>query len=325
MPTIAHPEIAIECHPGYLAEGDWEALAQCGFNRYSLGIQDFDEHVLKAVNRRPSLLLVEEIMHLLREQGATVNMDLLFGLPYQTPNSFARAAEQAANLHPDRIVTFSYGHVPWVHKRQLILEKLGLPQDDDKQEMYRRAAEVLHTAGYRSIGMDHFVLPTDELSVALETKQLHRNFQGYCTRRTTGQVYAFGVTAISQLQTAYAQNGRDIQEYIRCIEAGKPYTYRGYELTTQEQMVREVIEQMMCNYHFSWSEIAARLGCTPAEVKAATNYDEQKLKEMEADGLIQLSEDSISMTQTGSPFVRNVVATLDPLMEHTDKKFSKPI
>lgn len=325
MPTIAQPEIAIECHPGYLAEGDWEALAQCGFNRYSLGIQDFDEHVLKAVNRRPSLLPVEEIMHLLREQGATVNMDLLFGLPYQTPDSFAQAAEQAANLHPDRIVTFSYGHVPWVHKRQLILEKLGLPQDEDKQEMYRRAAEVLHTAGYRSIGMDHFVLPTDELSVALETKQLHRNFQGYCTRRTTGQVYAFGVTAISQLQTAYAQNGRDIQEYIRCIEAGKPYTYRGYELTTQEQMVREVIEQMMCNYHFSWSEIAARLGCTPTEVKAATNYDEQKLKEMEADGLIQLSEDSISMTQTGSPFVRNVVATLDPLMAHTDKKFSKPI
>jgi len=173
--------------------------------------------------------------------------------------------------------------------------------------------------------MDHFVLPTDELSVALETKQLHRNFQGYCTRRTTGQVYAFGVTAISQLQTAYAQNGRDIEAYIRCIEAGKPYTYRGYELTTQEQIVREVIEQMMCNYHFSWSEIAARLGCTPAEVKAATNYDEQKLKEMEADGLIQLSEDSISMTQTGSPFVRNVVATLDPLMAHTDKKFSKPI
>ena len=130
--------------------------------------------------------------------------------------------------------------------------------------------------------------------MALETKQLHRNFQGYCTRRTTGQVYAFGVTAISQLQTAYAQNGRDIQEYIRCIEAGKPYTYRGYELTTQEQMVREVIEQMMCNYHFSWSEIAARLGCTPAEVKAATNYDEQKLKEMEADGLIPVSYTHLS-------------------------------
>ncbi len=325
MPAIENPEIAIECHPGYLTASNWEELGRCGFTRYSLGVQDFDLRVLKAVNRRPPLMPISEIMDMLRAQGATINMDLLFGLPLQTPESFAQAAQQAAALHPDRVVTFSYGHVPWVHKRQLVLEKLGLPKDADKQEMYRKAADVFHAAGYRSIGMDHFVLPTDELSIALDTRQLHRNFQGYCTRRTTGQVYAFGVTAISQLETAYAQNGRDIQAYIDTIRQGKLYTRRGYQLTRQEQIVREVIEQMMCNYHLSWSEIAGRIGITPAEVKAATNYDEAKLREMEADGLILLSDDVVAMTSIGSPFVRNVVATLDPLMQHTDKKFSKPV
>lgn len=325
MPVIDQPEIAIECHPGYLTENDWRALSKCGFTRYSLGIQDFNTEVLKAVNRRPSLIPVSDIMAILTASGATVNMDLLFGLPLQTPQSFERSAEQAAALRPHRLVTFSYGHVPWVHKRQLILERLGLPKDDDKQEMYRRAADIFQAAGYRSIGMDHFVLPTDELSVALDTKQLHRNFQGYCTRRTTGQVYAFGVTAISQLGTAYAQNGRDIKEYIDTIESGTLYTRRGYRLTLQQQMVREVIEQMMCNYHLSWSEVAARLGVTPDEVKAATHYDAAKLHEMMTDGLVCLTDDTIGMTDLGSPFVRNVVAALDPLMVNNDRKFSKPV
>lgn len=325
MPVIDKPEIAIECHPGYLTIEDWEQLVQCGFTRYSLGIQDFDERVLKAVNRRPSLLPVGEIVSLLRESGASINMDLLYGLPYQTPLSFEKTAEQAANLRPDRLVTFSYGHVPWVHKRQQILEKLGLPAGDDKQEMYSRAANVLHQAGYQGIGMDHFVLPDDELNIALKNKQLHRNFQGYCTLRTTGQVYAFGVTGISQLGTAYAQNGRDIRTYIDTIHDNRLYVERGYALSRQEQIVREVIEAMMCNYHFSWSEIAARLSVSVDEVKGAVNYNLDKLKEMEADGLLVLGEDALSMTEFGSPFVRNVVAALDPLMINSEKKFSKPI
>ena len=325
LPVIDRPEIAIECHPGYLTAYDWQKLIECGFTRYSLGIQDFDERVLKAVNRRPSLLPIEEILHLLRSSGATVNLDFLFGLPYQTPLSFQHAIERGAELQPERLVTFSYGHVPWVHKRQLILEKYGLPTSQTKQEMYQRAAEVLHGAGYRSIGLDHFVLPDDELSIALDTKCLHRNFQGYCTQRTTGQVYAFGVTGISQLGSAYAQNGRDIPAYIDEIESGRPNVCRGYILTRRQQIVREVIEAMMCNYYISWSEIARRLSLTPKEVKAAVNYDEEHLRKMAADGIIDYTPDAISMTSEGSPFVRNVVAILDPLMLNTTKKFSKPI
>ncbi|MCI6161385.1 MAG: oxygen-independent coproporphyrinogen III oxidase [Prevotellaceae bacterium] len=325
LPTIDRPEIAIECHPGYLTATDWEQLVGCGFSRFSIGVQDFDEKVLQTVNRRPPLVPVNDILDIVRGAGAAVNMDFLFGLPHQTPASFQRTIEKAADLHPERLVTFSYGHVPWVHKRQLFLEQAGLPSDSDKQAMFGRAAETLRRAGYRGIGMDHFVLPDDELSIALDTKRLHRNFQGYCTLRTTGQVYAFGVTAISQLESAYAQNGKDIAAYIDALESDNLYVSRGYALSRQEQIVREVIESMMCNYHIDWNETAERLKIGVGDVKAAINNCAGTLEEMQQDGLIHLTDHSISMTSAGSPFVRNVVAALDPLMVHSTKKYSKPL
>ena len=229
-------------------------------------------------------------------------------------------------MQPDRLVTFSYGHVPWVHKRQLILEKLGLPTADVKQEMMTRAINVLHSAGYRSIGMDHFVRPNDELSVALDSKQLHRNFQGYCTLRTTGQVYAFGVTGISQLGNAYAQNGRNITKYIDSIlNDNKLDIERGYILSSQEQVVREVIETMMCNNEIEWNKLSKELNLSVESIQSNLNYDVAKLQEMANDGLITMTEQGISMTTSGSPFVRNVVALLDPLMKNNNKQYSKPI
>ena len=196
-PTIANPEIAIECHPGYLSEHDWQELTACGFTRYSIGIQDLKEEVLKSVNRRPSLLPLQEILQILRASGATVNFDFIYGLPLQSVDSFRKTIEQASALRPDRLVTFSYAHLPKLFPRQQILDRMGLPATEEKNRMYETASEILRKAGYQSIGLDHFVLPDDELYTALQTGRLHRNFQGYCTRRTTAQVYAFGVTAIS--------------------------------------------------------------------------------------------------------------------------------
>ena len=190
--------------------------------------------------------------------------------------------------------------------------------------MYRRAADILHGEGYRSIGMDHFVLPSDELSIALDEGRLRRNFQGYCTLRTTAQVYALGVTGISQLGTAYAQNGRDITEYIDTLSAGQLYTERGYLLSPREQIVREVIETLMCNYRLRWSEVAERLGTTTEETMQAVVYDRDKLHQMASDGLINLTPEGIELP-IGSPYVRNVAASLDPLMQQTDKRFSKPV
>lgn len=323
--TIDRPEIAIECHPGYLDEADWHELVACGFNRFSIGVQDLDDDVLRTVNRRPSLLPLDTIFHILREAGASINLDFLYGLPGQSPESFARNMEVAAALRPDRLVTFSYGHVPWVHKRQLALERAGLPADTDKRQMALRAERILHEAGYRSIGMDHFVLPTDELSLALDNRQLRRNFQGYCTQRTTAQVYALGVTGISQLTAAYAQNGHDIAAYVDNMEHGRLDIRRGYALTRQDQLVREVVESLMCNYHADWSDIARRMHATPDELRRALHWDEARLRDMERDGLLTLTDDSLTMTTHGSPFVRNVVAALDPLMVNTTRRFSKPV
>ena len=323
--TIAKPEIAIECHPGYLTKEDWQGLVEARFNRFSIGVQDFNLEVLKLVNRTPSELPMEDIMQILRSSGASINMDFLFGLPLQTADSFLHTIEKAAELHPDRVTTFSYGHCPWIFKRQMILEKAGLPSADEKALMFQRAKEVLHVAGYQSVGLDHFVLPSDELAEAVTTHRLHRNFQGYCTRRTTGQVYAFGVTGISQLETAYAQNTKSIEEYVSDVLAGKLTIRKGYQLTQQEQIAREVIETLMCNYHIDWTQLAEELSLTVDEVKAAIHYDEPRLREMEADGILHFTTNTLEITGEGNPFVRTVAATLDPMMVNTDKKFSKPI
>ncbi len=323
--TIERPEIAVECHPGYLYANDWQTLIDAGFNRMSIGVQDLDESVLKLVNRYPSAMPLEEIFSILRATGISINLDYLYGLPAQTPESFARSIAHAVELRPDRLVTFSYGHVPWVHKRQLILEKAGLPADGDKQQMAVRAAEILHAAGYCSIGIDHFVLPDDELNTALITHQLHRNFQGYCTLRTTGQVYALGVTGISQLSTAYAQNGRDINAYCERLENGQLYIQRGYRLTERDRIVREVVESLMCNYQADWAHLASHLRISIEQLRSTLHWDEVRLRQMQADGLLTLTPDRLTMSTVGSPFVRNVVASLDPLMVNTTKQFSKPI
>lgn len=325
FPVIDRPEIAIECHPGYLTENDWVALTECGFTRYSLGVQDFRDEVLKTSGRRPSLLPMEEILQILRGSGATVNMDFIYGLPKQSIESFRETMRQAAALRPDRLVTFAYAHLPMIFPRQKVLDKAGLPADEEKNGMFEEASRILQEAGYVPVGLDHFVLPEDELAQALAQGRLHRNFQGYCTRRTTAQVYAFGVTGISQLDDIYAQNGRDIQEYISTINEGKLYTSRGYRLSAQEKIVREVIEALMCNYQLHWPDLAERLGLTVEEVRQACHYDEGQMREMATDGILTLDGEYLYINTDGRPLVRCVAAALDPLMVNTDKKFSKPI
>jgi len=268
---------------------------------------------------------VADIMTILRKAGASVNMDFLYGLPHQTVESFTRSIEKAVELQPDRLVTFSYAHVPWAFPRQKVLEQYGLPQGEVKSQMFEAAREVLCNASYQPIGLDHFVREDDELSIALKNGQLHRNFQGYCTRRTTGQVYAFGVTGISQLGTAYIQNTKSIPEYIEQLDNGHLPVAKGYALNKDEQITREVIEMLMCNYTIRWKELAQRLSLSVEAIKQATAYDEQRLQEFAQDGLITWDADHICMTSEGKLFVRNVAASLDKLMLKTDKSFSKPV
>jgi oxygen-independent coproporphyrinogen-3 oxidase len=254
-------EIAMECSPAYLDYSHIDQLAEMGFNRISLGIQDFREDVLKVVNREAPRHPVKEIVAYLRAKGFRgINLDFIYGLPLQTPESFRKTIEQAIEIRPDRIVTFSYAHVPWVKAAQKQLEVIGLPDATDKMNLFLQATEQLTLAGYCPIGIDHFTLPEDDLTKAFTNKQLHRNFQGYCTLETTGQVYAFGASSISQLWGAYAQNVKDIVKYMEMVEETGSAIERGYRLSKNEQIVRAVINSIMCNGLLDIDEMAAAFG-----------------------------------------------------------------
>jgi len=325
--TIDQPEIAIECNPAYLTFDQMDGLKKAGFKRYSLGIQDFDTHVLKAVNREKPGMPVKEIMDYLKDGDpeVAVNLDFIYGLPLQSAGSFANAIEKAIELRPDRLVTFSYAHVPWVSPIQKKLDKVGLPESDEKMKMFENGTRLLTESGYQAIGFDHFALENDELTQAYQNKKLHRNFQGYCTRRTTGQVYALGVTSISQLSNVYAQNTKKLSDYIEQAEKGEIPTLKGYRLTKDQMVIREVINELMCNEQIVWSEIGERFKMSGEEVKKSVIYDTVKLKEFESDGLIKLSDDKLEMTDEGLILIRNVAASLDPLLIETTKTFSKSV
>ncbi len=322
-PTIARPEIAVECHPGYLEASDWESLAAARFNRVSVGIQDFRPEVLKAVNRRPPLLAPETIMELLRSHALSVNLDLMYGLPLQTEATFTETIERAIALRPDRLVTFPYAHVPWVNPAQKRLEKLGLPDAEQRVAMFTAATGLLLAAGYKQVGLDHFVLPGDELWEAYQTRSLHRNFQGYCTRATTGQVYAFGVTAISQLHGAYLQNSKEIAQYIEKAEQGQFLPEKSYFLTRKEIAIRSVITHLMCNYEVNWALCTHGTEMDPDGLKAATAYNAERFAEFERDGLIIATPYGFRITPQGVPFTRVIAAALDPDMKTQTNAYSK--
>ena len=325
--TIENPEIAVECNPAYMTFEQMDGLKKAGFKRFSLGIQDFDRGVLKTVNREEPQMPTGEIMAYLRDGDpeVAVNLDFIYGLPGQTAQSFAQAIEKAIELKPDRLVTFSYAHVPWVSHIQKKLEKAGLPESGEKMKMFENGFDLLTGSGYQAIGLDHFALEGDELSQAYRNKTLHRNFQGYCTRRTTGQVYAIGVTSISQLNAVYAQNTKSIDEYVESAGKGEIPTFKGYRLTDEQIVIREVISELMCNERIVWSEIGKRFSKSGDEIRNTVVYDMAKLKEFEADGIIRISDDKIEVTEEGLILIRNVAASFDPLLIRTTKSFSKSV
>jgi oxygen-independent coproporphyrinogen-3 oxidase len=322
----AGAEIAIECNPAYLDHDYIDTLKNEGFNRFSLGIQDFNEKVLDTVNRDKPAIPVKELADYIRKDGkAAVNLDFIYGLPYQDEESFKNTIHKAIEIDPDRLVTFSYAHVPWFKKSQQKLEEHGLPSAEKKLRLFEGAFEELTAAGYEAIGLDHFAKPDDELTVALNNKKLHRNFQGYCTRETTGQVYAFGTSAISQLDDAYIQNTKDVKEYVGKMNQNSFAHEKVYLVTEEEQVLREVINEIMCNRVLPWKTIESRTGKPADEIKKLTAINDQKLQQFLNDGLISLDGDHLTVTDKGRFFIRNIAAAYDPLVENTDKKFSKSI
>lgn len=321
--TIEKAEIAIEAHPGYMREKQWNDLCESGFNRISVGVQDLDLKVLATVKRKPSIMPLKDIIDILHVKDTSVNFDFIYGLPYQTTDGFRKSIKEALNAFPERIVLFSYAHVPWVNELQLKLEKHGLPIEETKDNIYQTAFKEIISSGYKSIGLDHFVKEEDDLYTALQEGNLHRNFQGYCTRKTTGQVYAFGVSGISQLNTAYSQNTKNINEYIQKINVGALPITKGYVLSKQERVVREVVNAIMCNERINWDEKTKELNLDK-NIKEYTTYSKEIIDDMIMDGIIEENEQEMKVSEKGVPFIRNIVASLDPMMKNTDKKYSKP-
>ncbi len=325
--VTAAAEIAIETNPAYLDEAYLDTLLGVGFNRFSFGIQDFDPQVLRNVNREASKLPVDQLIAMVRDGNpeAAVNLDFIYGLPGQDEQTFRRTMEQAAALQPDRLVTFSYAHVPWLKKHQQILEKRGLPGPAEKTAMFLSGYDALTSAGYKPIGLDHFVQPDDELYRALENRELHRNFQGYCTRKTTGQVYAFGITAISQLEKAYVQNTKSIDTYIEQLSRRILPVEKGLRVSGEQVVIREVITRLMCNKALDWNALSHELQMEPATLQGILKDDPEQLKEMEADGLLHLTDGGLKVTETGALFIRNIAALFDPAYQQQVNKYSKSL
>lgn len=321
-----HAEIAMECNPAWLQLEDIDRLADMGFNRLSLGIQDFDEKVLKLVNRQPSNHKVQHLVDRMRGNNMKgVNIDLVYGLPGQTEASFGDTIRQAIAIAPDRLVTFSYAHVPWVKAAQKTLEQIGLPEPQEKLAMFAKAYNLLTRNGYTAIGMDHYARPHDELAVALQNRKLHRNFQGYCTQKTTGQVYAFGATAISQLDGGYYQNAKDANAYIRAVEQNGFATQKGYELTNPDRIRRKVINELMCNGFLDFDELADGFGITADELKSTVGYDAENLQPFVDDGLILRDRNILRLGENGFLVVRNIAMAFDPLLPQGKGKYSKTV
>ena len=322
----ANPEIAIECSPAYLTMEDIDRLAAIGFNRVSMGIQDFNPEVLKAINRRPPKFPIEQVMERLRKNNFKgINLDLVYGLPLQTLESFKENVEKAIALSPDRIVTFSYAHVPWVNSNQTKMDETCMTGPEEKLQMLLAGYEIMTNNGYEAIGMDHFAKPTDDLAIAKHSRKLHRNFQGYCTRETTGQVYAFGTSSISQLWGTYAQNIKNLNQYMDAIELNGLAIDRGYSMSVEETVIREVINELMCNGYLDFDAMALRLKTTAENIKQITTYEASKLEQFVADGLVEINNNIIKVSADGMMVVRNIAMIFDPNLTVQTSQFSKTV
>lgn len=316
-------EIAMECSPAYLDFEDVDILSNLGFNRISLGIQDFHQNVLDAINRRAPKQDVGQMLDYMRSKGFKgLNLDLVYGLPLQTIESYSENIDRIIELKPDRLATFSYAHIPWFNEAQRLMEHLTFPTPEQKLEMLALTINKLSENGYEVIGMDHFALKNDDLAIAKNNGQLHRNFQGYNTLRTTGQVYAFGASGISQLHGAYAQNIKQYDLYTKAIESGNFAVERGCALSNNQIVIRDTINQIMCNGELDFDKMAALHHITTEKYLEITQFSASKLEMMLSDELVELNNNILKVSAQGMMVVRNVAVAFDPDYKPVTNKFS---
>lgn len=317
-------EASVEVDPRRLTRDHLVALREIGFNRASMGVQDFNPQVQEAIHRIQPREMTQQAMDWMRELGfGSINLDLIYGLPHQTPETFNETLDTVLEMQPDRLAMFSYAHVPWIKPAQKILEAKILPTPETKLQVLKLVIEKLTANGrYVYIGMDHFAKPDDELAVAQRNKQLQRNFQGYSTR-SGSDIYSFGMSAISQIPDAYWQNEKELPKYQEAVDAGRMPWHRGYLVTGEDKIRRETIMRVMCDLSLDYAAMSQKLG-----IDFASHFATElaALDPFQSDGLVQRTPAGFTVTDSGRLFVRNIAMCFDnTLAPAGEKRHSKTI
>lgn len=298
-----NPEFSFEGHPNNTTKAHLQTLYDLGFRRCSFGVQDYDPQVQKAINRIQPFENVERVTNWAREIGyKSVSHDLVFGLPFHNWEKMEYTIRKTLELKPDRLAFYSYAHVPWIKGvGQRGFDENDLPSGEEKRKLYENGKKLLEELGYIEVGMDHFALEHDDLYQSMISGDIHRNFMGYSSSKTQLMV-GLGMSAISDSWYAFAQNEKTVEAYQKRVEGGVIPVFRGHILNQEDLLVRQHILNLMCRLETSWD--------------ATTDFPElqhalESLKEMEADGLVVLSKNSIKITEQGRAFTRNVAMTFD--------------
>jgi oxygen-independent coproporphyrinogen III oxidase len=316
-------EFGVEVDPRRLTADHVVALREIGANRASLGVQDTNPRVQLAIHRIQPQAVNEQAVTWLRAAGfGSINVDLIYGLPLQTPASFARTIDDVLALGPDRLSVFSYAHVPWIKPAQKIFDtREQLPGPEEKLAMFATAHEKLTDAGYVDIGLDHFAKPNDELAVALREGTLHRNFQGYSTRGGAS-LYSFGISSISSTADTYRQNHKTLDAWRAALDAGQLPVERGLRLTDEDRRRRTIIMRLMCDRRLNFAALSRALNVDFSERYAA---EIGSLADLEADGLVTRTTGGIEVTPRGVPLLRVVAMRFDPTLTAHAQAHSRTI
>ncbi|MFN0204904.1 MAG: oxygen-independent coproporphyrinogen III oxidase [Planctomycetota bacterium] len=318
-------ELSIEVDPRVTSAEHINTLARLGFNRISLGVQDFEPSVQAAVNRIQSEELTKNLFDECRRAGfRSINIDLIYGLPRQTPATFEKTLTSVIDMRPDRAAVFGYAHVPWMKKAQAVFDRsASLPNARERCELFAIAIAKFTSAGYRSIGLDHFALPTDDLTKALDSGEMTRSFQGYTTRPAE-DLLALGHSSVSDLGGAYAQNARTLPEYESSIDAKRLATCRGYLLSKDDLLRRHVIMKVMSATVMHYCDIEQKFGISFRDYFKSEVAELQLLADQ---GLVRLTNETVSVTPIGRIFIRNVAMVFDRFLREKGgrKQYSRTV
>ena len=315
-------QYSIEIDPREVSSTTLKTLREIGFNRLSLGLQDLDERVQIAVNRVQSAELTFGVMQQARELGfKSVSLDLIYGLPHQSWDSFEKTLDKVIEARPDRLSVFNYAHMPTRFKPQRRINEADLPSAAEKLKIMHKVGEKLQAAGYVYIGMDHFALPDDELALAQKEGHLHRNFQGYTTHAHC-DLLAFGVSSIGNVGNTFSQNVKTLDEYYAAIEKNTLPIERGLVLNRDDLIRQDVITQLICQFALNFNQIDQDWGIQ------STDYFANELialEQMQKDGLLVLSEDVLQVNQPGRLLIRNICMVFDRYLPEAQHRFSRAI